>query len=355
MSRKAPLITCSEEERKILERLAVSRTESRQMVERARIILFCLSDKQVQDIAKECQTRANTVIKWRNRFAIHRIAGLADAPRPGAKKKYGADFRNQVLGTLESPPPEGQAMWDGASVAKVVQGSKHAVWRVLRKEGICLQRQRSWCVSTDKEFAAKAADRVGLYLDPPHNALVICVDEKPSIQALERATGYVQTSSGTVVRGLKSTYRRHGTLNLFAALQVATGHIHSSTTELKRREDFLQFMDQVVSETAEDKELHVILDNYCTHKKCDTWLAEHPNVHFHYTPTSASWLNLVEVWFGIMSRKALRGASFNSVEELRQAIESFIAVYNPTAKPFKWRKREVKGAQLRDTIVNLCR
>ena len=355
MSRKAPQITCSEQERKVLERLAASRTESRQMVERARIILCCLSGKQVQDIAKECQTRANTVIKWRNRFTIHRIAGLADAPRPGAKKKYGADFRNQVLGTLESPPPEGQALWDGASVAKAVQGSKHAVWRVLRKEGICLQRQRSWCVSTDKEFAAKAADIVGLYLDPPHNALVICVDEKPSIQALERATGYVQTSSGKVVRGLKSTYRRHGTLNLFAALQVATGHIHSSTTELKRREEFLQFMDQVVSETAEDKELHVILDNYCTHKKCDTWLAEHPNVHFHYTPTSASWLNLVEVWFGIMSRKALRGANFNSVEALRQAIESFIAVYNPTAKPFKWRKREVKGAQLRDTIVNLCR
>ncbi len=236
MSRKAPQITCSEQERKVLERLAASRTESRQMVERARIILHCLSGKQVQDLAKECQARANTVIKWRNRFIINRIAGLADAPRPGAKKKYGADFRNQVLGTLESPPPEGQAMWDGASVAKAVQGSKHAVWRVLRKEGICLQRQRSWCVSTDKEFAAKAADIVGLYLDPPHNALVICVDEKPSIQALERATGYVQTSSGKIVRGFKSTYRRHGTLNLFAALQVATGHIHSSTTELKRRE-----------------------------------------------------------------------------------------------------------------------
>lgn len=353
MPRKAPQITCSEQERKILERLAASRTEPRQLVERARIILHCLSGKRVQDIAQECHTRANTVIKWRDRFVADRIAGLADAPRPGARKKYDDDFRNQVLSTLEKPPPEGQATWDGASVAKVVQGSKHAVWRVLRKEGICLQRQRSWCVSTDKEFAAKAADIVGLYLDPPHNALVICVDEKPSIQALERATGYVQTSSGKIVRGLKSTYRRHGTLNLFAALQVATGHIHSSTTELKRREEFLQFMDQVVSETDNDKELHVILDNYCTHKKCDAWLAAHPNVHFHYTPTSASWLNLVEVWFGIMSRKALRGASFSSVGELRQAIEAFIAAYNPTAKPFKWRKREVRGAQLKNTIVNL--
>ena len=314
-----------------------------------------MAGKQVQDIAKECHTRANTVIKWRNRFVISRLSGLADAQRSGAKKKYGTDFRNQVLSTLEKAPPKGQATWDGASVAQVVQGSKRAVWRVLRKEGICLQRQRSWCVSTDKEFTAKAADIVGLYLDPPHNALVICVDEKPGIQALERAKGYVQTSSGKIVRGLKSTYRRHGTLNLFAALQVATGHIHSNTTELKRREEFLQFMDQLVGETGNDKELHVILDNYCTHKKCEVWLAAHPNVTFHYTPTSASWLNLVEVWFGIMSRKALRGASFSSVEDLRHAIESFIAAYNPSAKPFKWRKREVKGTQLRDTIVNLRR
>ena len=355
MPRKAPQITCSEQERKILERLAASRTEPRQMVERARIILHCLAGKQVQDIAKECHTRANTVIKRRNRFVISRLSGLADDQRSGAKKKYGADFRNQVLSTLEKPPPKGQATWDGASVAQVVQGSRHAVWRVLRKEGICLQRQRSWCVSTDKEFTAKAADIAGLCLDPPHNALVICVDEKPGIQALERAKGYVQTSSGKIVRGLKSTYRRHGTLNLFAALQVATGHIHSNTTELKRREEFLQFMDQLVGETGNDKELHVILDNYCTHKKCDVWLAAHPNVTFHYTPTSASWLNLVEVWFGIMSRKALRGASFSSVEDLRHAIESFIAAYNPSAKPFKWRKREVKGTQLRDTIVNLRR
>lgn len=355
MSRKAPQITCSQEERKTLERLSVSRTESRQLVERARMILGCLAGKQIQEIAEQYRTRPNTVIKWRERFVTDRIAGLSDAPRPGAKKVYGDNFRRQVLAILESPPPKGQATWDGASVATAVQGSKHAVWRILRKEGICLQRQRSWCVSTDKEFSAKAADIVGLYLDPPHNAIVVCVDEKPSIQALERATGYVETSSGKIVRGLKSTYRRHGTLNLFAALQVATGHIHSNTTSLKRREEFLQFMDQVVEETATDKELHVILDNYCTHKKCDEWLAKHPNVHFHYTPTSASWLNLVEVWFGIMSRKALRSASFKSVKELKDAIEEFIAVYNPKAKPFKWRKREVKGSQLRDTIVNLCK
>lgn len=286
-------------------------------------------------------------------FVQSGLAGLRDVPRPGAKPVYGADFRNRVLAGLEQPPPAGQACWDGPALAAKLNGSGHAVWRVLRKEGICLQRQRSWCVSTDKEFAAKAADIVGLYLNPPENALVISVDEKPSIQALKRANGYVETDSGKIVRGCKSTYKRHGTLNLFAALQVATGLIQTNTTTLKRREELLQFMDQIVADTPADRQLHVILDNYCTHKRCDAWLARHPNVHFHFTPTSASWLNQVEIWFGILTRKALRGASFKNVTELRQAIAAFIAAYNPKAKPFKWRKREVKGSQLRNTIVNL--
>lgn len=337
-----------------MKRWAASQTEAKQMVERARIILGCLEGRRVQQIAREGGTRPNTVIKWRQRFVQGGLAGLRDAPRPGARPVYGADFRNQVLAVLETPPSAGQACWDGPAVAVKLGGSVHAVWRGLRQEGICLQRQRSWCVSTDKEFAAKAANIVGLYLNPPENALVISVDEKPSIQALERATGYVETDNSKIVRGCKSTYKRHGTLNLFAALQGATGLIQTSTTTLKRREEFLQFMDQIVGETPVDRQLHVVLDNYCTHQKCDAWLALHPNVHFHFTPTSASWLNQVEIWFGIMSRKALRGASFKNVTELRQAIEAFIASYNPKAKPFKWRKREVKGSQLRNTIVNLC-
>ena len=354
MSRTAPQITCNLEDRLVRERLAASRTEPKQMVDRARIILGCLDGKRVETISLECRTRPNTVIKWRQRFMQGGVAGLNDAPRLGPARIYGVDFRNQVLAILEQPPPAGQAYWDGPAVAAKLNGSVHAVWRVLRKEGICLQRQRSWCVSTDKEFAAKAADIVGLYLDPPENALVISVDEKPSIQALERATGYVETDNGKIVRGCKSTYKRHGTLNLFAALAVATGVIQTATTTLKRREEFLHFMDQIVAETPPERHLHVILDNYCTHKKCDAWLALHPNVHFHFTPTSASWLNQVEIWFGILSRKALRGASFKNINELRAAIEAFIAAYNPKAKPFKWRKREVKGSQLRNTIINLC-
>ncbi|BBO18495.1 IS630 family transposase [Candidatus Brocadia pituitae] len=202
-------------------------------------------------------------------------------------------------------------------------------------------------MSTDPEFTTKAADIVGLYLSPPENVIVISVDEKPSIQALERTKGYVCTSNRKIVHGLKSTYKRHGTLNLFAALNVATGTIHTQTTELKRRVEFLAFMDQLLLDLpdSDKKEIHVILDNYCIHKRNGEWLAAHPNVKFHFTPTSASWLNQVEIWFGILSRKALKNASFKSVEQLRCAIEAFIEAYQPNAKPLVWRKR--------DAIINL--
>ena len=243
--------------------------------------------------------------------------------------------------------------WDGGSLARALDVSDDAVWRILRKEGIQLRRHRSWCISTDPEFAAKSADVIGLYLSPPHNAIVLSVDEKPSIQALERKTGYVCTSSGKIVRGLQNTYKRHGTINLFAALNVATGTIKSQTTSTKKRPDFQTFMEGVIADVPDDQQIHVILDNYCTHKKNHEWLAKHPNVHFHFTPTSASWLNQVEIWFGIFTRKALNGASFASIEQLVQAIEAFIASYNQSASPFVWRKREVRGAQLRNTIVNL--
>lgn len=344
---------CSEEDRLLIDQWAKSRTMESRLVERAKIIQRCLRGEAVKKIAAELSVRENTVIDWRRRFEAKGIAGLNDLPRSGKPPKYTAEFRNKVLETLELAPPKGQAIWDGPAVAKHLNASVHAVWRVLRKEGIFLSRQRSWCVSTDPEFAAKAADIVGLYLNPPEKALVISVDEKPSIQALERSTGYVETDNGKIVRGLKSTYKRHGTVNLFAALEVATGLIHAQSTELKRRVEFLEFMDRVIAEIPIERQIHVILDNYCIHKRNDPWLDKHPNVSFHFTPTSASWLNQVEIWFGIMSRKALRGASFSSSEQLIGAINDFINAYNQSAKPFVWRKREVKGSQLRNTIVNL--
>lgn len=355
MSRKARTITCSEQDRVQLDAFVHSRTSEARLVERAKMVHACLEGEPIQEIARRFQTRPNTVILWRDRFASAGVDGLMDMPRSGRPVCYDDDFRNSVLKLLETPPPAGFANWDGGLVAKELGVSNDAVWRLLRKEGICLSRHRSWCVSTDPEFVPKSADIIGLYLNPPENAIVLSVDEKPSIQALERSTGYVYTSSGKIVQGLKSTYKRNGTLNLFAALNVATGEIHAATTTQKRRLEFQEFMDKVVASVPEEKEIHVILDNYCIHKRNDTWLAQHPNVHFHFTPTSASWLNQVEIWFGIMSRKTLRGASFKSTDDLKKAMEAFIAAYNPTAKPFVWRKREVRGAQLRDTIVNLCK
>jgi transposase len=191
---------------------------------------------------------------------------------------------------------------------------------------------------------------VGLYLNPLLNALVLSVDEKPGIQAIQRPSGYVETDSGAVVRAMKSTYKRNGTL-----LEIATGQVYVQTTEQKKREDFRRFLDSVVAELPASREIHVILDNYCTHKKNDDWLAKyHGRVHFHFTPTSASWLNQIEIWFGLLTRKALRGASFSSKDQLRAAIEAFVARTNDNPKPFHWRKREVKGSQLRNTIINLC-
>lgn len=353
MGRRPTALTCGQEDRAELERLARSRTEPLQRVQRAQIILACLSGEPQAQIAARFDIRPNTVSKWRIRFAEKGMAGLADAPRSGKPKTYGADLRTRVLALLESPPPKGQAAWDGLALAAAVGAKKSAIYELLKKDGIQLKRHRSWCVSTDPQFATKAADIVGLYLAPPQNALVISVDEKPSIQALSRATGYVRTSSGKIVGGLKSTYRRNGTLNLFAALDVATGAVRNKTTATKTRADFQAFMDEVVADVPAGREIHVILDNYCTHKKNDAWLKAHANVTFHFTPTSASWLNQVEIWFGILTRKALKDASFDSKEDLAKAIRDFCDAWHERAHPFVWRKREVKGAQLRNTIRNL--
>ncbi len=353
MPRITPKIEIMQEDKAALLNRANSRTLPKQDVDRAKMILDSKEGKPVKQIAQELNTYPNKVIYWRQRYVEKGLKGLYDNPRSGRPPKYGETFRNSVLKLLGKPPPKGLATWDGPAVAEELDAPVDAVWKVLRKEGINLKRQRSWCISTDKNFASKAADIVGLYLDPPLNAIVLCVDEKPSIQALERKTGYIKTDSGKVVRAYKSTYKRHGTLNLFAALEVSTGKIQGKVTQEKKRTDFQVFMDEIVDEYSPDQEIHVVLDNYCTHKKNEEWLARNKNVHFHFTPTSASWLNQVEIWFGIFSRKALRGASFTSPQALRQRIEDFIERYNPDSKPFKWRKREVKGAQIKDNIDNL--
>jgi transposase len=200
----APLL-CSADVRAELLTISRSRIQEARMVERARIILACLEGKEIQQVARDIGTSIPTVGKWRRRFAQHGLAGLHDRPRSGKPATYDAAFRDRVLALLEQPPPKGLSHWDGPNVAATLGASVHAVWRVLRKEGIYLQRLRTWCVSTDPEFAPKAADVIGLYLNPPLNALVLSVDEKPSIQAIQRPSGYVETDNGAVVRAMKST------------------------------------------------------------------------------------------------------------------------------------------------------
>ena len=207
-------------------------------------------------------------------------------------------------------------------------------------------------VSNDPEFAAKAAEIVGFYMAPPENAIVLSVDEKPSIQALERAQGYLKLPSGRALTGQSHDYKRHGTTTLFAALDLTSGKVVGKHYKRRRRVEFLDFMNKVVA-AYPDREIHVVLDNLSTHKpKRDMWLKRHKNVHFHYTPTHASWLNQVEIWFSILSGKSLDGASFQSVPELIAHIEAFITSYNETAKPFVWTKSEVHQKRLKPCFAD---
>jgi len=296
------------------------------------------------------------VSKWRTRYAKRGLAGLADGPRPGPTRRYDpTTTERRILAQLDEPPPSGHATWTGALVAQALRDvPKHHVWRVLRQRGIQLQRRRSWCLSTDPEFAPKAADIVGLYLHPPDNAVVLSVDEKPHIQALERAQGYLRLPNGTAVRGVSHEYKRHGTTTLFAALNVLTGQVAvAQHTHRRRRREFLAFMNAVVA-APPGRELHVVLDNLNTHKpKHDRWLTRHPTVHFHFTPTHASWLNQIECWFSILSRRTLRGASFTSPAQVRHAIDAFIHRYNPDAVPFEWTKQVVHAVHPKPRYADL--
>jgi len=335
-------LTLTPTDRAVLERWTrAARTEHR-VVARAQVILRAAAGEPTRAIAAALGVRPATVSKWRTRFAQAGVAGLQDTRRPGPPRKYTADTAHRVLRQLDQPPPPGYVQWNGRLLAAALEGiTADQVWAVLRQHHIALQRRRSWCVSTDPAFAAKAADIVALYLHPPDNALVICVDEKPHIQALERAQGYLKLPNGQALKGFTHEYKRHGTTTLFAALDVAT--------------EFLHFMNGVAAAHA-DREVHVILDNLNTHKpKRDRWLARHPRVHFHYTPTHASWLNMIELWFSILSRAALLDASFTAVQQVRDGIDAFITAYNPAAHPFEWTKEVVHQVPLHRRYADLAK
>ena len=354
MAKPATPIVLSDEERSTLERWVRSQKTERRLLERARIVLLAAAGERTDAIAARFETTPARVSKWRTRFAAGRLAALQDKPRSGAPTHYDESTRRRILALLDEPPPDGNATWTGELLAEALGDvSKHQVWRVLRSHQISLRRRRSWCVSTDPEFARKAADVVGLYLDPPENAVVLAVDEKPHIQALERAQGWLRLPDGKALTGFSHGYKRHGTTTLFAALEVATGQVVGGHYWRRRRRDFLDFMNRLVA-LYPDRDLHVVLDNLNTHKpKRDRWLKRHPRVHFHYTPTYSSWLNQVEIWFSILSRRALQGASFTNPWEVRIAIDRFIAAHNEKAAPFEWTKSVVHQKGLARSYSNL--
>jgi transposase len=357
MPKRATAVHLTPEDEAALTSWVRATTTEQRMVLRARIVLAAAAGTSTEEIAAQLQQRPATISKWRTRFAAGGLPALQDEPRPGRPRQYTPQDELRVLQQLEEKPPAGYAQWTGPLLAAALGDvSPDFVWQVLRTCGISLQQSHSWCVSTDPEFAAKAADVTGLYLDPPENAIVLCVDEKPHIQALERAQGYLRLPSGLAITGFSHEYKRHGTTTLFAALEVATGLVQAGHYRRRRRREFLDFMNEIVRSYDPEVELHVILDNLNTHKpKRDRWLARHPNVHFHYTPTHASWLNQIEIWFSILSRRALKGASFQSPRELRWAIDNFIDAHNEEAAPFEWKKAIVQQRPLAHSYADLVK
>lgn len=332
-----------------------ARTTEQRHAFRARIVLLAAEGRSTRSIARELGTMPRTVSTWRIRFAEAGLAGLDDKPWPGgrASARYDEPTGRRILALLEQAPPAGYGRWTGALLAAALADvSDQYVWRFLRQQKIDLDGRKSWCVSDDPDFVIKSTEIVGLYLEPPAGALVLSVDEKPHIQALERAQGYLKLTNGRTLTGYSHHYTRHGTTTLFAALDVATGAIQAGHYRRRRRVEFLDFMNMIVA-SHPGREIHVVLDNLNTHKpKRDRWLTRHKNVHFHFTPTHASWLNQVETWFSILSRSALHGASFTSPKQLRARIDDFVASYNQRAKPFSWTAAKVRQRHLATRVTH---
>ena len=337
----------------MLEALARSTKSEVRMRERAWIVLLAADGVATREIGRRVGCTTGTASKWRVRYARARLTGLDETGNRGAAPKYGPAHQKRILEMFDQSPPEGYSNWTARLLARAL-GDVHEqyIWRFLRAQKIDLSGRKSWCESNDPDFVAKAAEIVGLYLAPPENAIVLSVDEKPSIQALERAQGYLKLPNGRAMIGRSHDYKRHGTTTLFAALDIATGEVRGRHYKRRRRVEFLDFMNRVIA-AYPDREIHVIIDNLSTHKpKRDLWLARHPRVHFHYTPTHTSWLNQIEIWFSILAGQSLSGASFQSVDQLKAHIDAFIASYNESARPFAWTKSQVHQKRLKPCFAN---
>ena len=337
--RRMAELVLSEEERSELTSLAARRNTAQALALRARIVLRCASGAENQQVAADLRIDKTTVGKWRRRFVERRIDGLRDEPRSGAPRTV-ADARIEavIVRTLESQPPDA-THWSSRGMARASGLSVSTVQRIWRAFGLQPHRLETFKLSTDPDFVAKVRDVVGLYVSPPDHAIVLCVDEKSQIQALDRSQPMLPMRPGQPARR-SHDYKRHGTTSLFAALDIATGRVIGKCYGRHRAVEFRKFLDEIEAAVPTDLDVHLVIDNYATHKAptVRNWLNRRPRWHVHLTPTSSSWLNQVERFFALLTERQIRRGIHRSVAALKSAITTFIERHNADPKPFRWTK-----------------
>jgi len=338
MSRKAARIILSPEERATLDQWARSRTMPLRLVQRAKIIQMASNGMDSQDIAKMLKVSRPTVQLWRERFLALRLSGLEkDAPRPGRIPRISDEkVRAVIEATLHSKPPDA-THWSTRSMSRAQGISEASVRRIWRQHNLKPHLTKTFKLSRDKRFVEKLIDVVGLYLNPPDKSLVLCVDEKSQIQALDRTQPGLPLKKGRCGT-MTHDYKRNGTTTLFAALSMLDGKIIGDCMPRHRHQEFIRFLKKIDSETPSSLQLHLIVDNYGTHKhpRVQSWLRRHPRFHLHFIPTSSSWLNMVERWFRELTQKQIRRGSFHNVAALIRAIEQYIETHNQKPQVFVW-------------------
>jgi transposase len=351
--RPLPPLTLTDDERETLQGWTRRRTTAQALAQRARVVLECATGKANRTVAREVRLDEDTVGKWRQRFLVKRVDGLLDEPRPGAPRTIAdAEVERVVTLTLESTPRDA-THWSTRAMAARCGLSQSTVGRIWRAFGLQPHRTDTFKLSRDPLFIDKVRDIVGLYLDPPDRALVLCVDEKSQIQALDRSQPLLPMRPGQVERRTYD-YVRHGTTSLFAALDVKTGEVIGQCHRRHRAAEFRKFLDAIEAAVPEDLDVHLVVDNYATHKTpvIRQWLAKRPRFHMHFTPTGASWLNQVERWFALLTQKQIRRGVHRSTRALEAAIMAYIAVANEQPRPFVWTKT---ADEILASIQRFCR
>lgn len=345
------LVLTIEENNRLVEWTRRHKT-SQALALRARIVLACAKGRANGQVAEQLRVTQQTVGKWRKRFTDRRLDGLLDEPRPGAPRRIGDEQVEAVLAKTLQDKPADATHWSTRSLAARMKLSQSSVSRIWRAFGLQPHRQETFKLSTDPLFVDKVRDIVGLYLSPPTKAMVLCVDEKSQIQALDRTQPILPMAPGLPERRTYD-YMRHGTTTLFAALDVATGKVIGQLHRRHRATEFLKFLAVIESNVPGDLDVHVVMDNYGTHKTAAVkrWFARYPRFHPHFTPTSASWINQVERWFAELTRKQIRRGTHRSTRELEQAIRQYLDIYNTNPKPFIWTK---SAEQILDSIKRFC-